>query len=229
MPRRIFTFGCSFTNYYWPTWADLILYKNNGFNLGIRGGGFDSILYRIMEADRICKLMPDDQIIVIFTTPLRWDLIIDEVNPSWGTAGQVITSNNTKYEGELFCLAGLMYKSFYNIILIRDYLELRNLNYLFGSVNNLFNDVGNYFENIDIGESTAGLMNYVKNNVEIKLTDFHTFLYGTEIKEWNITKYFHDTKDYHPRPLQYHKWIKNVLLNNIDINFNVIEDGIKLI
>jgi len=32
---RIFTFGCSFTEYSWPTWADMILHKREGVNYGI--------------------------------------------------------------------------------------------------------------------------------------------------------------------------------------------------
>jgi hypothetical protein len=35
MKSRIFTFGCSFTEYEWPTWADIILYKNIRYIMNI--------------------------------------------------------------------------------------------------------------------------------------------------------------------------------------------------
>ena len=98
--RRIFTLGCSFTNYAWPTWADIILYGNEGYNLGITGAGFDVLLYRLLEADRVYKLTPNDVVIVILTTPLRWDLIVNQECPLWNGFGQVTTSPNSKYEND---------------------------------------------------------------------------------------------------------------------------------
>ena len=49
--NRIFTFGCSFTQYCWPTWADMLLYENSGKNYGISGGGFDQILSNLIQCD----------------------------------------------------------------------------------------------------------------------------------------------------------------------------------
>ena len=35
----LYTFGCSFTKYVWPTWADLLLSQVDGENWGMCGGG----------------------------------------------------------------------------------------------------------------------------------------------------------------------------------------------
>ena len=38
--KRAFVFGCSFTQYYWPTWADILGREFNKFeNWGQCGGG----------------------------------------------------------------------------------------------------------------------------------------------------------------------------------------------
>lgn len=223
---RIFTFGCSFTNYIWPTWADIILYDNKGYNLGILGGGYDSILYRIMEADRVFKFTPDDTAIVILTTPIRWDLIFKKNNSlDWSTFGQVTTSFYSKYLNDLYTIDGLLFKSYYNMILIDDYLKKTKINYLLGSVNDPFINIENYFLDIKLENRTIDLINYVKKNVNIQLQDFYTFLYtNNKKKEWEIVKKFQDYNDYHPRPKQYLKWVNDILLKKIDFKLNITEE-----
>lgn len=221
---RIFTFGCSFTEYRWPTWADIILYGNKGYNCAVSGGGFDSILYRLMETDRKFKLTSEDKIIIVFTTPLRWDLI---TNLSWSTHGQVI--NNpilSKHQDKLFSIDGLAYKSYNNILLIDEYLKNRNLNHIFGSITDIYEHVGNYFEFFDMANETKDLINHVKNKVEIKLCDFKSFM--GEDKSWEVTKkYKDDNSEYHPRPITHYKWVKEVLMKHIDIDLKVSENQIK--
>jgi hypothetical protein len=220
---RIFTFGCSFTEYRWPTWADIILYGNVGYNCGVSGGGFDSILYRLMEVDRKFKLTSDDKVIIVFTTPLRWDII---TNYSWSTHGQILNSQFKKYENKLYSLEGLIFKSFYNIKIIHDFLENKKINYVFGSVNDLFLDLGNYFEKIDIIEETNELINYVKNNVEIKLLNFskYTSSYKTG---WTTTKkYIDNNSEYHPRPITYYSWVNDILVKEIDVDIKITKEQI---
>jgi hypothetical protein len=220
---RIFTFGCSFTEYRWPTWADIILYGNDGYNCGVTGGGFDSILYRLMEADRKFKLTSDDKVIIVFTTPLRWDIIVDCV---WSTHGQVINSPYAKYENKLYSLEGLIFKSFYNIKLIDDFLKNKKINYVFGSVNDLYTDLGNYFEKIDIIEETNELINYVKNNVEIKLLDFSKYTKSYETGWLPTKKYIDDNTEYHPRPITHYNWVNDILLKEMDIDIKITKEQI---
>jgi hypothetical protein len=221
---RIFTFGCSFTEYKWPTWADMILYGNEGYNCGVSGGGFDSILYRLIETDRKFKLTTDDKIIIVFTTPLRWDLII---NQQWSTHGQVTNSPHfVKYLDKLFSIDGLIYKSFYNIQLIDDFLKYRNLNYVFGSLNGIYSHIGNYFEYHDISEETKGLIKYVSDRVNVELMDFKTFIMG-QSESWTVTKkYKNDNSEYHPRPLTHYKWVTEILMKHMEIDLKLSENEI---
>ena len=47
---RLFTFGCSFTKYTWPTWADLLGLEFDEFeNWGVSGGGNVCTANRVIE------------------------------------------------------------------------------------------------------------------------------------------------------------------------------------
>lgn len=216
--NRIFTFGCSFTEYVWPTWADIILHNNEGFNMGMRGSGFDALLYRLMETDRIFKLNNTDKIIIIFTTPIRWDLIISD-DLEWSSHGQITTSELSKYENKLFNVDGLVFKSIYNSKLIKEYLEKRKLNYVIGSINNLYHNYGNYFETLSLNHKTYSLIKEIESEVKLDLIDIHSYLYN--IDSWPPTKKWSDIVDYHPRPIQYFNWVNDVLLKNIDIQLKL--------
>lgn len=215
--RRIFTFGCSFTQYMWPTWADMILYGNDGYNLGYTGSGYDYILYRLLECDRVYSFTPNDVIIIVFTTPIRFD--INMAPYQWKCYGQAITSEISKYNNELYSIEGLINKSFYNILLIDNYLKSKNLKFYYGSLNNMFTNVGNYFEDFDLSYETIDLINYVKEKINIDFLDFFSYLYG-DSKIWPVTKSFTTYDDYHPRPKDHYSWVKNVLMKKVDIDLN---------
>ena len=233
MKSRIFTFGCSFTEYVWPTWADIILYKNIGYNLGVIGGGFDMILYRLLEADRKFKFTKNDNIIIIFTTPLRWDILRGDTELTWECKGQVTTSEYKEYENKFYTLDGLLYKSFYNIFLIVDFLNKRNLNFLIGSINNVFENYDNHFEYSKLNTEILDLIDYVKNIAELKLLDFHSFLYNSQSKfnkSWKVTKKWADGMlDYHPRPEEHLEWVNKVLLKHLNIDVKINEEDIASI
>ena len=226
MENRIFTFGCSFTHYEWPTWADIILKGNNGYNLGVRGGGFDMILYRIIEADRVFNFNNNDTIIVMFTTPLRMDLIYSEDNPSWSQQGQVITSYFVKHYNELYSINGLLYKSFNDMHIIKNYLDNRNLKYYFSSINTLFEEYYNnepYFRDEFISHEILDFINLTKKEIKLDFDDMMGFFYKNKIK-YKIWK--NSGLDYHPTPKYHYKWVTDVLLKKLDIKLNVSYDEI---
>lgn len=94
-PARLFTFGCSFTNYQWPTWADIIIHDLSieGYNYGLSGIGNVGIMYRILEADIRHKFTPDDCILINWTSWSREDRFIDG---EWKRYGNVY--NNPYYQ-----------------------------------------------------------------------------------------------------------------------------------
>jgi hypothetical protein len=61
---RLFTFGCSFTNYRWSTWADILAPEFGEFyNWGQRGAGNHFIFNSVMEADQQNNFKDGDTVI----------------------------------------------------------------------------------------------------------------------------------------------------------------------
>ena len=85
--KRLFTFGCSFTNYYWPTWADIISQDYDYFqNWGKIGGGNKFIYLSLVECHQRNKFTPDDTIMLMWSSQAREDRYIKD---EWYTPGPV--------------------------------------------------------------------------------------------------------------------------------------------
>ena len=56
MNKRLFTFGCSFTKWSWPTWNDYIgLSFDEYYNFALGGADNKNILYKFLQADKKYK------------------------------------------------------------------------------------------------------------------------------------------------------------------------------
>lgn len=86
--KRLFTFGCSFTEHEWPTWADIMGWEiGKHYQYGCSGGGNDLIAMSIPEADAKHRFTEDDLVMVMWTTKWR-ESRIDERN-YWQTVGDL--------------------------------------------------------------------------------------------------------------------------------------------
>jgi hypothetical protein len=95
--KRLFTFGCSFTNYRWDTWADCLAPEFDYFeNWGQAGGGNHYIFNSLMEADQRHQFGKNDTVIVCWSTYMRDDRY---VNGRWHTIGNMFSTPiyNTEY------------------------------------------------------------------------------------------------------------------------------------
>lgn len=90
---RLFTFGCSFTQYMWPTWATIVGYdlQKELFNFGLAGIGNVGIYHRIIEADIKYKFTPEDKIMILWTSFSREDRFS---NGHWETCGSVFNTGS---------------------------------------------------------------------------------------------------------------------------------------
>jgi hypothetical protein len=92
--KRLFTFGCSYVDWTWPTWADMLGRSYDHQNWGIRGSGNRSIAQRISEAVLSQKIGPGDVVVVQWTYFHRFDHhafgLTDFGN--WSMAGNIHSS-----------------------------------------------------------------------------------------------------------------------------------------
>lgn len=88
--KRLFTFGCSFTNYRWSTWADCLAPEFDYFeNWGQSGAGNHYIFNSVMECDQRHKLSDGDTVIVCWSSWPREDRYVDG---RWITLGTTFNS-----------------------------------------------------------------------------------------------------------------------------------------
>jgi hypothetical protein len=84
---RLFTFGCSFTQYHWPTWADILGQEAQEFqNWGLSGCGNDFILNRLIECHQRNTINKKDLVIIMWTSVTREDHFF---NGRWQLNGNV--------------------------------------------------------------------------------------------------------------------------------------------
>ena len=87
--RRFFAFGCSLTNYNWPTWADIIATEvPEYYNYGRSGGGNLFIANSLVEANLTHKFDEHDLVMVMWSSVSREDRYKDN---NWETPGNIYT------------------------------------------------------------------------------------------------------------------------------------------
>ena len=77
--KRFFAFGCSFTNYHWAMWPDIIKQELGDvelYNLGLCGAGNQYIAHTLFLADKIHNFTKDDLIIPCWSSAFRNDWFI---------------------------------------------------------------------------------------------------------------------------------------------------------
>lgn len=88
--KRLFTFGCSFTNYRWSTWADCLAPEFDYFeNWGQSGGGNHYIFNSVMEAHQRHRFGFNDTVLICWTTHMREDRYIKN---RWITPGSIMSA-----------------------------------------------------------------------------------------------------------------------------------------
>lgn len=90
--HRFFAFGCSFTNYFWPTWADIIATEiSDSYNYGMCGGGNGFIFNRVIEANQRHKFGEHDLIMIMWTNSAREDRYFSD---NWQALGNIYSQDS---------------------------------------------------------------------------------------------------------------------------------------
>lgn len=118
--KRLFTFGCSHTNWSWHSWADILgLGYDKYYNFGKYGTGNFRILNQIQRANEYFEFTKDDYIAICLSSDFRYDTI-DVYNNGWIQNGCMVnergyyTEHLAKqldhiggYENTITCLKGI--------------------------------------------------------------------------------------------------------------------------
>jgi hypothetical protein len=112
--KRFFAFGCSYTNYAWPTWANLLSTNYDEFyNWGLAGIGNRAIAERVAEANVKHQFTKDDLVIVQWSSHLRndwWHKYSCSDRPyQWKTSGSIFNYINEKiYANNIYKVNALL-------------------------------------------------------------------------------------------------------------------------
>lgn len=99
--KRLFTIGCSHTNWTWPTWADYIGYFYEEYhNYGKGGCGNYFILSHLYEINEKYNITKDDTVLIMLSDDNRADFI--QTMGTWTATGNIYASSNDDYFGETF-------------------------------------------------------------------------------------------------------------------------------
>jgi|694.fasta_scaffold11565_21 hypothetical protein len=124
MANRLFTFGCSFTNYKYWTWATILSHQYSEFeNWGQAGAGNQFIFQSFMEADQRHGFGAGDTVIVCWTDVMREDRYVQ--GRGWLTLGNVAWADKI-YTKEFIdsgvCEHGFLLRDLNSIKAVRDML-----------------------------------------------------------------------------------------------------------
>lgn len=106
MSKRFFAFGCSYTEYEWPTWADILgrhFYEQGWevYNFGNSGTGNNAIFQHLLKADADYNITKDDVVCIMWSSWNREDRLARwhptapmEEPPVWNKMGNCLWNPN---------------------------------------------------------------------------------------------------------------------------------------
>tara|TARA_B100000900_G_scaffold412808_1_gene435338 strand:- start:740 stop:1600 length:861 start_codon:yes stop_codon:yes gene_type:complete len=187
---RIFAFGCSLTQYFYPTWADVLLkqYRDKGYegsNWAKSGAGNMYINMRLWEANTIYKFDKDDVILLQWSSMFREDRY--HMGKGWWTPGNF--SNLTQGDSGSFMLNNYFYDNTWTWAdmihcVMRDCAMI-------SSTHKALNTIGCTVHSTCFRDPTEGweeLPTTFSRNEKLELEDVHAVLYA----------YREDIKTKHP-------------------------------
>jgi hypothetical protein len=200
---RLFTFGCSFTHYEWPTWANIVALDRQKelYNFGLAGIGNVGISQRILEADCKFNFTSDDEIMIMWTSWCREDKINEFDYTCQGSVFNKPAS--IKWFRENWSYIDTIVKNS-NAIIYANAAYKKNISWQ-----------ANAFENDFIESGILPSMNLVK---DIDLANRFKKLYTTKLPKFKTidflesgNKSFGVLNDSHPDVIDH----MNIVLNNI--------------
>jgi len=164
---RLIVSGCSFTNYFHPTWAWFLSSAyDETYNYGQSGAGNEYIYHSIVDADTDLQLNKDDTVVIAWSGYFRFDRFIEfETRTGWLTNGDWSHDPNFKTLEQFVNDEGWIRKSVNYIAATARYLKSKNIKYIFTSLFDLD-------KNINLGKKLHTDPYVVKLLADIKNDNF---------------------------------------------------------
>jgi hypothetical protein len=216
--RRLFTFGCSFTQYWrWPTWADALGQQADYFeNWGVCGSGNSLIFYSLVECYQRNQLGPDDDVYIMWTNTSREDRYVGN---RWLEGGNVYWSAGSNlpadYVRKFACERGYLIRDLATITAVKQLLEHWGCRYRFFSMvpfdqSNQQNELGSNPDDIAVDDSDVKQL-YKSTLSMIEPSVYQTVFNGEWFSGHGIKDaYDGRRRDFHPTPSEHLVYLSKV-------------------
>jgi len=208
--KRVFIFGCSFTHYCWPTWANIIALETPDaevYNFGQPGGGNLFIAERVIAANQKFKFNDNDLLLIMWSTFSREDRYIDT---GWETPGNIFTQGfyPEEFVKKFVCVKGCIVRDLAIITMLRNSLQTYTCDsIMFKSVDPDYDKrlfLGSDFDDVielyrDVIYSMGLSLYHFSHNGRGGWTNGHLY-------HWSSISYStpdNPFQDYHPNPKMY--------------------------
>lgn len=245
--KRFFAFGCSYTFYSWPTWADFLgLSAEEYENWAIPGLGNQAIFERVVEANTRKKFSKDDVIIIQWSSHLRYDWFnrhsLKDRTSNWRTNGSIFSIQNKEildphWFYHFFDEFGFLYHTLNFISAAQSLLDAIGCQYYMtgmGDIRNLGHDLiddTDFKENLsEIDKSWhkyPDLLFYEKtiwrDHEHIWLEPQQSYAQKHKEKFFKFADRKRIVTDLHPSPWHHSQWIKEIVQPRLKVNIKTLE------
>lgn len=217
MPR-LFTFGCSFTQYWrWPTWADALGMEFEHFeNWGLCGAGNSYILWSLIECNQRHMISPGDEVWIMWTNTSREDRYVGD---RWIEGGNVYWSAGSElpaeYVKKFACERGYLIRDMANIAAAKQLLDHWGCQYKFMSMvplqnTNEKNDLG--YNPADVRGDDADVRSLYKDILDIIQPSVLEVVFNGDWHSRPGIKCNFDSgrRDFHPTPNEFVEYMDAV-------------------
>lgn len=238
---RLFVLGCSFSNYAWPTWADMLgLEYDNYENWAFPGLGNRAITERVAEIHAKHHLTKEDTVIIQWTSHLRHDWHATDTrhqdNAGWKTSGSLFNYINAQIFDEkwiktFWSETSYMMHTFNNILLTQHFLDsigctwrMTSMGYI-NKMNSDYpsNDHGEQTSDIDVWENSPALKVYkqVFDDKSKWIKPVGTFAWNHKTKPYKFVSVQDKsvfTSDRHPTMIQHKDYLDKHVLPSLNLS-----------
>lgn len=219
---RLFTYGCSFTRYLWPTWADILHQVMPGENWALSGGGNKFIFESLIESLVTHNINNQDTIIIMWSSWAREDRYS---TGGWKLAGNVY--NNHLYDKNFlqnhWSDEGAIYDSLNWICAAHKLLTSMGCNYYITSAWPLFQvkewEANPFLQDIVNPEKYQKYFDFLNAYNSRTITDnLFQPKYKTQEILWKKVEWTDQpSNDPHPLPIDHFNWICENLIDKLSI------------
>lgn len=235
--ERLFTFGCSFTQFHWPTWGD-ILGRSFPYheNWAQSGTGNRAIAERVSECVLQNKIGPGDTVVVQWTDAHRFDAhdpYSSFPDSNWRYGGNIfVNPNKVKFIEDMWREESFVLHSLNHIHLTYALLANTRCRFFMTNMIPLEADIERFKGyNIysELFERTEWVRPYIKDWTH-QQSDYEPkkFIAHRHDKFLKIRKAQVET-DEHPQPKHYARWLEQVFPLNIDIDYDWVNKAQSIV